>query len=255
MELYHGCQNSFIITEDRYFIEHPKDVPHFCQQYEVDGLIVYIKAPLEMVLFNADGSLATMCGNGIRCFVKYGIDAGLILEDKVVVKTLAGNRVVQVLKKSPFFARVNLGTPSFQAKKMDIDISEEEMFGQSVMLLGQIYPLYAVWTGTDHVVVLVKNFKSVEAIGPLLGRNKLFKRGINVNFMRIIDSKHIEVHTFERGVGWTKACGTGSSACVVVGNRLGLLESEVKVQLLGGELMIELVDQDVYMSGPAVKID
>ncbi|MDD4212640.1 MAG: diaminopimelate epimerase [Bacilli bacterium] len=255
MELYHGCQNRFAITEEKHYIEHPQEAIQICLEYEVDGLIVFIKNPLKMVLLNADGSVASMCGNGIQCFVKYGVDQHYITQDHFTVKTLAGEKQIEILSKNPFVARVNLGVPSFSAKKMGIDIEEEELFGQEVKLLGKNYSLYAVWTGTDHVVIPVSDFKAIDAIGPLLGRNKLFKGGINVNFMRVVDKHHIEVRTFERGVGWTKACGTGSSASVVVANRLGLVEDNVNVTLLGGDLTIELIDKNVFMTGPAVKMD
>lgn len=254
MEFYHGCQNSFIITQEQQYLHHKSDVVTLCHEYEMDGFIVFIANPLEMVLFNADGSQATMCGNGIRTFVKYGVDHDLIHDSVVDVITPAGLICVEIVNKSPFMARVHLSQPDFHAEKLSINTDEEEFFHVERTILGKKVDLHAVWTGTDHVVIPVTHFETIESLGPLISHLPLFRRGINVNFMRIISPTHIEVHTYERGVGWTRACGTGSSACVVVGRRLGLLEEKVNVTLRGGELIIEYTPEHLLMTGPAEQI-
>lgn len=253
MEIYHGCGNNFIITEDSSLRDKKDLVISLCQKYKTDGLIIFLSDPYEMVLINADGSFASMCGNGIRAYAKYGFDHQLITSNELMIKTLAGLIPLQIVSSNPFFAKVNLGIPSYSAKKMKIKTAKAEYFGEEE-LLGEVkIKLYAIWTGTDHLVVIVDNFKDINKMAAILSKKSEFQAGINVNFMQIINTHEIAVRTYERGVGWTKACGTGSSACVAVGSRLGLLDTLVEVSLLGGSLEIEIINNDIYMYGPAAK--
>ena len=254
MEIYHGCENIFIITEDKSFLTKKQEVISLCAKYQTDGLIIFLKDPYEMVLFNADGSLATMCGNGLRAYVKYGVDHHLIVDNKLKVKTLAGLIHVEIINKEPFLAKVNLGKASYLAKKLNIKTAKEEYFGEEEIIDGITYQQYAIWTGTDNLVIIVNNFKDIENLAQIFSKKTIFQVGINVNFMKINSPANIEVRTYERGVGWTRACGTGSAACVSVGRRLGRLLDKVEVSLLGGSLLIELLDNSIYMSGPAVRV-
>jgi len=207
-------------------------------------------ADISMRIFNSDGTEARMCGNGVRCLVKYALDEGYIGE-KSSVETLAGVLTISSKNKGKTWICVNMGKPQFNRTQIPAQGAGEFL---NVALHG--YAVSAVNTGVPHAVIFVDSLDDPElmAAAPEIRYDPVFPEGSNVNFVHVNSHDEITIRTYERGVeGETLSCGTGSVACAAVARRLGRAGDNVRVNTKGGELRITLTD-DVYMEGPAERV-
>lgn len=257
----HGNGNDFILI-DEYDGEVIPDAEKssFAAKYcdrrfgiGADGVLylgISDKADVMMRIFNADGSEAEMCGNGIRCLVKYALDKGYI-KGTVRVETLAGVLSITSRVEDGTWIKVNMGKPEFAREKLPAKGTGEFL---QVSMHG--YEVSAVNTGVPHAVILVDSLDDrLITDAPKIRYDPVFPRGANVNFARVDSNNEITVRTYERGVeGETLSCGTGSVACAVVAHRLGKTGNRVKVNTKGGELVITIKDNDAFMEGKAERI-
>ena len=228
-----------------------------------DGLILIEKsevADFKMLMFNADGSMGKMCGNGIRCVGKYVFDYGLTGKTDLSIETSSGLRQLKlyVRNQSVFCVCVNMGAPRYNAHSIPI-LSEKDMVIQEpIDIGGKEYRMTGISMGNPHAVVQVEdvwNFPVAE-VGRPFELHPRFPERINTEFCQIVDRKRIHMRVWERGAGETKACGTGACAAVVASVLNGLTDEEVTVTLLGGELNVRW-DRSVncvFMTGPAVRV-
>ncbi len=247
---YHGCGNDFIIVDYDENIEYSNLAQIVCPEHlaiGADGLIVVKNNPLEMLFYNRDGSRAPMCGNGIRAFARYAQEK-FSLPDEFTVKTLAGDMIITVIDDC---VRVNMGKPIFtnDSIKASDDISFEN---REIEVYGKKVVVNSLFMGTIHTVVIVDDL-DISDEGEGICNHNLYKEKTNVNFVKILDRNNIEVLTYERGVGFTYACGTGCCASYVVLRREGLCNEQLNVHLKYGKLVIEGND-NIFMTGPAVKV-
>jgi len=257
---YHGCGNDFIIvTEEaaagREYSELAKQICHRQLGVGADGLIVVRKDPLEMIFYNSDGSRAPMCGNGIRCFAKYCSDEGICSEKEYPVKTLAGTMMIKIIGRDPFLVEVAMGKPDFDPKRCGITGQAGSLNRKLQLKNGQV-EVSSCFMGTVHTVVWLDNLNDFDLVklGEEISNHPIFSEKTNVNFVRIINRKTLELITYERGVGMTLACGTGACASVVIGALEGRCDRDVWVLLPCGRLRIEQkADDEVMMTGPAVR--
>lgn len=257
---YHGCGNNFIIVKEQDVLG--KDYSLLAQAVccaatgiGADGLIVVREEPeLEMVFYNMDGSRAPMCGNGIRCFAAYCFDNGIRTEAVYPVKTLAGEMIVNRIETSPFLVKISMGKPSFRSADFGVLDGSETFLAQELETTEGTFTVSSCFMGTVHTVVWVEEFPS-ESAASQLSNHPVFTEKTNVNFVKRMDYKTLAIKTFERGVGFTFACGTGACASLVMGIRQGRCGSKVTVRLPYGRLIIEqLPDGEVTMAGPAVRV-
>lgn len=249
---YHGCGNDFIIMDECDEIDYSKLAVKLCNRYTgvgADGFILCKKDPLEMIFYNADGTRAPMCGNGIRCFSRYLFDKGYQNKHVFDVITLAGVMKVFVKSLNPFLVQINMGKPLFGKKHIK---SIENIDYYALTIHQQEYILHGVFMGTIHTVVFVDDIDQIlkSDVGRIICNHSLFLEKTNVNFVQVIDEEHFIVRTYERGVGWTNACGTGACAAFVIGQKLNKCHKKVTVLLPYGELQISGED-DIFMQGPA----
>ena len=227
-----------------------------------DGLILICpsdKADFRMRMFNSDGSEAEMCGNGIRCVGKFVYDKKLTDKTLVTVETKAGIKTLKLNVKDEKVdtVRVDMGTPILESEK--IPVITDENIAQNLRLnaLDKSFDFTCVSMGNPHAVTVVDNVTDfdVKKYGSILEVNEVFPNKTNVEFVEIKDPENIKMRVWERGTGETLACGTGACASVVACNLNGLTKRSVNVELLGGNLNIELgEDNHVYMTGPAVTV-
>ena len=227
-----------------------------------DGLILICpsdKADFRMRMFNSDGSEAEMCGNGIRCVGKFVYDKKLTDKTLVTVETKAGIKTLKLNVKDEKVdtVRVDMGTPILESEK--IPVITDEKIAQNLRLnaLDKSFDFTCVSMGNPHAVTVVDNLSDfdVKKYGSILEVNEAFPNKTNVEFVEIKDPENIKMRVWERGTGETLACGTGACASVVACNLNGLTKRSVNVELLGGNLNIELgEDNHVYMTGPAVTV-
>lgn len=263
-EKYHGLGNDFIIFEEkevlgRDYQELAKQVCHRKFGVGADGMIVVApssNAPFFMKFYNADGSIAPMCGNGIRCFTHYIVNNGLTKDKSFKVDTLAGVLEVTWEKGDQFMVRVYMGEPQYKPSAIPVKTEKNEFIKEKFETSFGSYEVTSLFMGTTHSVILSDSLKNenVEGVGKEIENNPIFPVKTNVNFMEIKTENEVHVNTWERGAGFTYACGTGCCASVVVGRRFGLLSDKVKVNVPGGFMYIELQGDSVYMIGPSEKI-
>lgn len=251
----HGLGNDFIIIEEEQtgkYSDYTVLAQKLCDRHfgiGADGLLIVAKsqiADIKMRIFNADGSEAEMCGNGIRCFAKYVYERGILKKDKFEVETLAGVIVPTLYIKNGIVdsVMVDMGKPVFDDAIEDLPIEAGDRH----------FNITYVNMGVPHVVVFMEeiNVEDILKYGPIIEHHKLFPHGTNVNFVKIGNRDDIYVRTWERGVGLTLACGTGTCASAVAACKSGRAPEKLTAHLAAGDLRIEWVQNgNVYMYGPA----
>lgn len=228
-----------------------------------DGLILIkpsTKADFFMEMYNADGSQAEMCGNGMRCVGKFVYDKGLTNKTSVAVDTLVGIKYLDltVVDGKVTKVRVNMGSPILEPNLIPVVSDKENFINESVVVDGKEYKMTCVSMGNPHAIVYVDNTDtlSIEEIGPKFENHKIFPKRTNTEFIEIVDDEHLKMRVWERGSGETLACGTGACASLVATVLNGLCKTKATLHLLGGDLLIEW-DREanvVYMTGAATTV-
>ncbi len=229
-----------------------------------DGLILILPsqvADLRMRMFNADGSEAEMCGNGVRCVAKYAYDHGLVAEREITVETGAGILTLQLFPNAlnrVEKVRVNMGRPRLTRGEIPVTGPPgEQLVGVELKALDRTFHITCVSMGNPHCVIFVDSVEEfpVEKYGPVIERHPWFPNRINVEFVELLSRTEVRQRTWERGAGETLACGTGASAVTVAGVLSGLTERRILNHLRGGDLELEWAeDGHVFMTGPAVQV-
>ena len=250
---YHGTGNDFIFVD-----EVPNDpsalAKRLCNRHfgiGADGLMFARPsqvADLAMAYYNADGSIAPMCGNGIRCFVRYALDQGLLKGSFFEIETLAG--ILEVALNPEGSLSVNLGQPRLTLKSEEMLNPAESV---TITVQDQAFTLYPFFLGTLHAITLIEPDFDPTPYGEILTNHPRFPQAININFVTVYNPHTIRVITHERGAGWTLSCGTGSAASAYWTHAHGLTVSQVSVKVNGGSLRVRS-DDSVILTGPAVFI-
>lgn len=261
----HGCGNDYVyINCFEETIENPTELAvkvsnrHF--GVGSDGLILICpsdKADFRMDMYNADGSQSEMCGNGIRCVGKYVYDYGLTDKDEVSVETLAGIKYLkfQIEDGKVKMITVDMGEPELIAKNVPVISENEKAIDEEIIVDGVPYYMTCVSMGNPHSVVFVDCTSEfpLEKIGPKFESHERFPRRVNAEFVQVLNENEVNMRVWERGTGETLACGTGTCAAAVACILNGKTKDEVKVHLLGGDLIIkwDRYTNRIYMTGPA----
>jgi len=267
----HGLGNDYIYVNG--FDEHVDDPPKVARAVSDrhfgiggDGLILILpstKADCRMRMFNADGSEAQMCGNGIRCLAKYVYEHGIARKTDLQVETLAGVLDLQLLQ-TPGDAdvieavRVRMGEPRLQREDIPMQGAAGHVIQDPLEVDGTLFHVTAVSMGNPHCIVFVDDPHrfDVSYWGPRFEHHAAFPEGVNTEFVRVVDDHTFEMRVWERGSGETLACGTGASAVAVACHLNGKTGRRVTGQLRGGVLDLEwnAHDNQVYMTGPATEV-
>ena len=236
-----------------------------------DGLIL-IKdsdvADLKMSMFNADGSEAEMCGNGIRCFVKYAVDRGIVSDSStsVSVETLAGIRRVAPIAENGqvVAARVSMGNPILTPTDVPVKLESAGEYGSGPLLGypfqmdGHDLPLSFVSMGNPHAVTFIDTPVAefpLHAVGPKIEHHSIFPNRVNFEIVNIDSLDHLTARVWERGSGETMACGTGACGIAVASILGGHTGNAVDITLPGGTLTVNWDGEgEVFLEGPAQEV-
>jgi len=274
---YHGLGNDYIIVNDiKYKIPEylkPKMAQELCKQHfsiGADGLIFVNSSDqydIKMRIFNNDGTEAEMCGNGIRCFAKYVYENHIIRKSNMNIDTLKGpiEAKLKFSKEKENYVEsveINMGSPILECGKIPV-ISEsntERCINETIVAMDKIFRFSAISMGNPHAVIFVEdqlNDEDLSTYGSIIeNKTKRFPNKINVEFVKVLSAQECVLRVFERGVGITNSCGTGSCAAVVVGVILGKFKrnNPVLVHNDGGDLKITYTEESVLMEGPIKKV-
>ena len=227
-----------------------------------DGLILIHPsnvADVRMEMYNADGSRAEMCGNGIRCVAKLAVERGLANESELTIETDAGVKRIWCTRVDGIVqeVRVDMGEPILAASAIPTTIDADRVVDHPLFVAGARRRITCVSMGNPHAIIYVDSFDGVDlrALGESLGCSREFPEGINVHVVRVDSPTAATVRTWERGSGITRACGTGACAVCVAGVLTKRTRHALRTTLPGGDLEIEWgSDGRVYMTGPAVEV-
>lgn len=227
-----------------------------------DGIILVCpsdKADAKMRIFNADGSEAKMCGNGIRCVGKFVYDKGLVPPDKTVITidTLSGVKTLDLTVENGRVktAKADMGAAVLEPADIPAVYEGGSMINAPLNVDGKVWSVTAVSMGNPHCVTFVDDVDSLELekIGPAFENHPAFPDRVNTEFVKVIDDRTLQMRVWERGSGETWACGTGACATAVAAVENGFCKKgeDITVHLRGGDLVIRYTDDTVYMTGPA----
>lgn len=264
----HGIGNDYVYVNCfEESVKNPAEVSKFVSDRHFgigsDGLILISPsaiADFRMNIYNADGSQAEMCGNGIRCVAKYVYDYGLTDKTEISVETLAGIKYLrlQVENRKVSSVEVNMGAPILEPKEIPVAVEESPVVNVPVEVKGKIYHMTCVSMGNPHAIIFMNNVKDldIEAIGPYFENHTVFPKRTNTEFVEVLDRNTVNMRVWERGSDETLACGTGACATTVACILNDKTENEVTVHLLGGDLKIrwDREANQVYMTGPATVV-
>ena len=254
---YQACGNDYVYIDCfEQIVENPEDLAKKISNRNFgvgsDGLILILPSKIadaKMRIFNSDGSEAKMCGNGIRCVGKYLSDEKENLKEKNILKieTISGVKNLEILEKSEKISKikVDMGSPKLiNYLSMDFlkNVTDKRIAYVSV--------------GNPHCVVFCKeiNLLDVNSLGSRIQNLDEFEDGVNVEFVKINSRNDVDIRIFERGSGETLACGTGACASVFASVLENFCDGKVNVNLRGGNLLIEYIYGNVYMTGESIKV-
>jgi diaminopimelate epimerase len=262
----HGLGNDYVVVDNRdqkISDDHATEVAKkLCQRrfsVGADGLLLVYNsqvAEVKMRIFNADGSEAEMCGNGIRCFSKYCYETGIATKKEFTVETLSGIKHVwlDIENKEVKAVNVNMGSPSWERDSLPM-VGEGTAVNSELEVDGTLYKVTCLSIGNPHCIIFVMDVDEfpVDCVGPIVENQEAFPKRTNVGFVQVLNRNELKVRVWERGCGETLACGTGTCAAAAAANKLGKVGNKVTVHLLGGDLQVE-IGKSLFLSGAAEKV-
>ena len=264
----HGLGNDYVCINC--FRERVEDPPGFARKlcdmhYGIgaDGLILICPSKVsdfKMEIYNSDGSVAGMCGNGIRCLGKYVYDYRLTGKETLSIETKSGirNMHLHIQDGKACGAMVDMGVPRLNAHSIPILSEKDLVINDPIEVQKKNYRMTGISMGNPHAVIFLEEINgiSLEETGRELEFHPRFPERANIEFCHVTARDRMEIRVWERGVGETLACGTGACAAVVASVLNDLTDEEVIVKLLGGELSVrwDRKVNHVFLEGPAVKV-
>ena len=262
----HGCGNDYVYING--FSEHiaNEDKPGFVKTVSdrhfgigSDG-VIFINpsdiADFEMEMYNADGTRAQMCGNGIRSVAKYVYDRHLTDKEEMTIESMGKIKYITVFPENgkAKLIKVDMGEPILEAKKIPVISNEEKVIDEPSFTDDKEYRMTGVSMGNPHAVIFLDpDTLKIEELGPKFEDHVRFPERINTEFVKVLDRKNVKMRVWERGTGETLACGTGCCATAVACIVNGLTDDEITVHVRGGDINVKWDKETnhVFMTGPA----
>ncbi len=274
----HGCGNDYVYIDcfneentGDCLLDSPESFCRFMSHRHFgvggDGVVLIMQSPVadaKMRMFNLDGSEGRMCGNAIRCVAKYLYDNNIVLNDQMSIETLSGVKNLQLFIQNEQVnaVKVDMGNAQFTPSLIPVKFCGNKMINQPIEVDGKTYNVTCVSMGNPHAVIFNLNENGsletldIKTVGSAIEVSDYFPDKVNVEFAQLLTRNRIKMRVWERGSGETFACGTGACAVVAAAIENGYCDknTDVTVELLGGELIIHCTDNTVYMTGECVKV-
>lgn len=266
----HGCGNGYVyINCFAHEVKDPSALsirlsdPHF--GIGSDGVILICPsdvADAKMRIFNADGSEAKMCGNGIRCVGKYLFDSGMTNgRERITVDTLSGIKTLELYPENGVVqsVKVDMGAAALAPTDVPVYLDGARVVDVPLVVDERVYHITCVSMGNPHCVIFCKedvDLLDLPHIGPLFEHNALFPERVNTEFINVLGSNELKMRVWERGSGETWACGTGACASGVAACLNSFCEKgqDITIHLRGGDLTVNYTDDTVFMTGEATTV-
>lgn len=259
-----GAGNDFLLIDGfKYNYEEivPK-IKNLCdRRFGVGGDGVMMALPSEtcdvkMYYYNSDGSQGEMCGNGIRCFVKFVYEKGIVKKNFMKIETLAGIQTASLeinAKDEVEKIEIEIGNIKYNPAEIPVLTEGENAFNKTLEIDGERIVFSTIFLGVPHTVVFIEkeNQYNINEIGSKMEVHPVFPRKTNVNFVLPVSNDEIKIFTWERGAGRTLACGTGSSSAALLYHKLKGMKDRIKVITEGGELEVKILSDRVKLIGGA----
>ena len=261
----HGLGNDFMVIDAirQTFKPDPEIIQKWADRHNgigFDQMLVVNpadgdSAAFKYVIYNADGGEVSQCGNGARCFARFVREQGLTDLEVIPVETNSGLLQLEAIDTTHY--RVNMGIPRFEPDAIPMRADSRQNL-YSTEFEGTEISFGAVSVGNPHMVIPVVDVDQadVETLGPYFETHMMFPQRANIGFIQVVDRANFRLRVFERGVGETRACGSGACAAMVVAVQLDLLDSSAKAMLTGGELKLEWqgASNPVMMTGDTAMV-
>lgn len=260
LQKYHGLGNDYLVFDpsQNSLGLNPERIRLICNPNFGVGSDGILYGPLKengkigVRIFNPDGGEAEKSGNGVRIFSKYLKDAGYVTTEEFTLHTLGGDVAVRYLNESGDLLRVMMGKVTYRSTKIPVAGADRMVIDEPMVFNGREYRVTCLSIGNPHCVIPMKEISREKAVG--LGKYvecaEQFPNRINLQLLKVLDRRNIQIEIYERGAGYTLASGSSSCAAACAAHRLGLCDDKITVHMPGGELEIEILpDESVFMTG------
>lgn len=265
LQKYHGLGNDYLVLDPNKneLKLQERHIIRMCRRnigVGADGILygpLMENGKIYVQIFNPDGSEAERSGNGVRIFAKYLLDAGYIPKKQLVLSTKAGDVLIDFLNEDGSLMKVDMGVAQFAGGVLKNIGAPEEIINEPLLFHGQLFNATCVSVGNPNCVIMMEEVNAGKAreLGPYVENASYFPNRINMQLCHVLDRSHVEIEIYERGAGYTLASGTGASAAACAAHRLGLVDGTIHVKMPGGELLVEIDQQNrVYLTGVVEKV-
>ncbi len=260
LKKYHGLGNDYFIYDPKNnaLPLTPARIRLICDRNfgaGSDGILygpIFDGEGIAVKIYNPDGGEAEKSGNGVRIFSKYLKDAGYVKERRFTLSTLGGDVDVEYLSESGDLMKVLMGKTTYRSGEIPVAGEDRDVINETMTFDGEEYRVTCLSIGNPHCVIPMEEVTKEKAcaLGPHVERAQQFPNRINMQLLKVLDRRNIQIEIYERGAGYTLASGSSSCAAASAAYKLGLVDRELSVHMPGGELLISIMpDESVYMTG------
>jgi diaminopimelate epimerase len=258
---YHGLGNDYLVVDPNIsdIKLSPESIRLICDRNFGVGSDGILYGPIksgdipELQIFNPDGSEAEKSGNVLRIFAKYLLESKYVDKKNFSIKTLGGIVEVEIQNDAANLIKINMGKITFVSSGIPVTGKKREVVNESLDVNGVEYKVTCLSIGNPHCVIPMAEVSEEKArqLGPFVENHKMFPNRINMQLLKVIDRKNIEIRIWERGAGYTLASGSSSCAAAAAAHKLGFVDRTINVKMPGGNLFIEIGDNEqIFMTGP-----
>ncbi len=257
IEKMHVCGNDFCIALNDSAYDYSKLAKKICNRNTgigADGLIIVKADPLEMILYNPDGSRNILSANAMLCFIKYCKDHELIENNKLSFYVASHKKTAEILSNYPFSAKINIGEAGFNNSMLYVSDCIDS-FGRLIKLKDRRPTIYSLSLGAVHTIIFVEDLNSsILDYAYELSTHEIFNRGTNVSFVKILNSNSFKIKSYMLNVGWVKCSGLAACAAAIAANKLRLVESKTTAIYDDGALDMTIEKNKISIIGNASKV-